>query len=722
MNSKKWLPFSFTKTSDNEANIANKEVSESTYDQETDESNNANTTGTLKYHTILGIQQPFYSPTLIKDIPGTYPMLIDDDKSKTESNTTSENDDETLDEPVKTKSGIILNPQPTKDKNDPLNWPIWRRDLALIVVGIHCFVGGGQTAVLAAGTTKITQEFNVPLTKVSYLVGLMMVALALGSLIASPTARIVGKRVTYLGGIVVFFFGSIGCACSKTYPALLISRIVSGFGVSTIESLPSATIAEIYYAHERAYRFGIYTLLLLGGKNLVPLFGSLVFQNLNIHWLFWIITIIVGIDFVLHVFFVPETFWNRAPVPNKRSLKESQFAREQGYKPPVGDYDDDEELSQEQQAQFLENMKLRVHFVSPTKKKTRIDNGNEIVLDTKNHLEGSSAKDETAQDDNAQDDTAVTIHSFGADYEAHNETPQQLFHKDHEKKDINSEEDVESSLEHNDTQSTFVTKSRRGSTATSVLTSGLSLYNGRHSKDKWKYIFVRPFVLFCYPHVLFSSFLYCFSIVWLIVIAQLVAHIFMDKVYKFSSLETGLIYISPFVGGCLGSLCAGTVSDYVVRYMSKRNHGFYEPEFRLLMCIPAVLATAIGMFAFGWSAQLHDMWFVPTFFFGLLAFGCSLASTTAITLTVDSYKNYAQESLVTFNVCKNIMGFIFSFFNTDFAQSSGTKTTFIVYGCVELALGLCAIPLYIYGKRIREWTQRANLMEFTYKQISQEKN
>lgn len=697
-----------------DTSVTIEDTSNDTVDHDFNENNAGNAADTLKYHTILGIQQPFYSSVLVKDIPGTYPMLIDDDKTENEPSTTF--GDENLDNPVKTKSGIILNPQPTKDKNDPLNWPIWRRDLALIVVGIHCFVGGGQTAVLAAGTTKISQEFNVPLTKVSYLVGLMMVALALGSLIASPTARIVGKRVTYLGGIAVFFFGSIGCACSNNYPALLISRIVSGFGVSTVESLPSATIAEIYYAHERAYRFGIYTLLLLGGKNLVPLFGSLVFQNLNIHWLFWIITIIVGIDFILHVLFVPETFWNRAPVPSKRSLKESQFAREQGYKPPIGDYDDDEELSQEQQAQFLENMKLKVHFVSPTKKKTRIDNGNEIVLDTQKHLNSDSTKKDN---EDAQDDTAVTIHSFGPEYNENDGTPHQLFHMDHEK-EFNTDKDVESSLEHNDTQSTFVGKSRRGSNATSVLTSGLSLYNGRHSKDKWTHIFLRPFVLFCYPHVLFCSFLYCFSVVWLIVIAQLVAHIFMDKTYNFTSLETGLIYISPFIGGCLGSLCAGTVSDYVVRFMSKRNHGFYEPEFRLLMCIPAVLATAAGMFAFGWSAQLHDMWFVPTFFFGLLAFGCSLASTTAITLTIDSYKNYAQESLVTFNVCKNIMGFIFSFFNTDFAQNSGTKTTFIVYGCVELALGLCAIPLYIYGKRIRDWTHKANLMEFTYKQISDE--
>ncbi|KAF2482144.1 hypothetical protein BDY17DRAFT_252589, partial [Neohortaea acidophila] len=38
---------------------------------------------------------------------------------------------------------IILEPQPDDSLNDPLNWRVWRRNLALGSLGFYCMVGGG---------------------------------------------------------------------------------------------------------------------------------------------------------------------------------------------------------------------------------------------------------------------------------------------------------------------------------------------------------------------------------------------------------------------------------------------------------------------------------------------------------------------------------------------------------------------------------------------------
>jgi len=46
---------------------------------------------------------------------------------------------------------IILNPQPDDHPDDPLNWAVWRRDAALLSLGWHCLIGGGQAPALAAG-------------------------------------------------------------------------------------------------------------------------------------------------------------------------------------------------------------------------------------------------------------------------------------------------------------------------------------------------------------------------------------------------------------------------------------------------------------------------------------------------------------------------------------------------------------------------------------------
>jgi MFS family permease len=191
-------------------------------------------------------------------------------------------------EKKKTKDGqIILEPQPEESKNDPLNWPAWRRDSALLSLGFYCMVGGGITPLLAAGFTNIAQDYDVSVESVALTTGLYMMGLGIGSVIASPTAILYGKRPVYLFSAIIFILASVWCALSPNFTSLVLARIFQGISVSPVECLPSATIAEIFFLHERAFRIGIYTLLLLGGKNLVPLVSAAVIQRLDWRWVFW---------------------------------------------------------------------------------------------------------------------------------------------------------------------------------------------------------------------------------------------------------------------------------------------------------------------------------------------------------------------------------------------------------------------------------------------------
>ena len=188
----------------------------------------------------------------------------------------------------KTANGkIILEPQPDDSLNDPLNWPAWRRDIALLSLGFYCMMGGGMTPILAAGFTNVAATYHVSISKVALTTGFYMMGMGLGSVVASPTAILFGKRPVYLVGTILFLISSVWCALSPNYPLLVIARIFMGLAVSPVECLPSATIAEIFFLHERAYRLGIYTLLLLGGKNLVPLVSAAIIQGLDWRWMFW---------------------------------------------------------------------------------------------------------------------------------------------------------------------------------------------------------------------------------------------------------------------------------------------------------------------------------------------------------------------------------------------------------------------------------------------------
>jgi multidrug resistance protein len=514
-----------------------------------------------------------------------------------------------------------------------------------------------MTPVLAAGFDDVAETYHVGLAQVALTTGLYMLGLGLGSVVASPTAILYGKRPVYLGAIILFVLSSIWCALSPNYASLVVARIVQGFAVSPVECLPSATIAEIFFLHERAYRLGMYTLLLLGGKNLIPLVSAVIVQSLGWRWVFWITSIVVGFCFFLIFFFVPETFWDRTPSPRHSRSRNHSRVQSRNHSPN----------------------KHRGNFHLPTKhaKKSTEELGKQtpsgipttplavspLAEHPKKHAHVGFADDpkDEKPEANSQVETGpiapgspISIHSGYFPRAPDNSDPEK---QDHTSDGLSSSAEPGSALDPDQLSEQFsihYTDYYRSAPPKSYRES-LKPWNGRLAKkDKWIRVCIRPFILFAYPAVLWSSLVYALAVGWLIVLSESVSHVYRDRnSYNFTALQVGLVYISPFVGGVLGTAVAGKVSDLVVRFMARRNDGVYEPEFRLIMALPITISTVIGLMGFGWSAEEKDNWIVPTVFFGVISFGCSLASTTAITFVVDSYRVYAGEALVTLNFSKS---------------------------------------------------------------------
>lgn len=635
---------------------------------------------------------------------------------------------------------IVLNPQPDDSVNDPLNWPVWQRDAALLSLGFYCLIGGGMTTILAAGFTNVAATYDVSQQKVAFTTGLYMLGLGVGSVIMSPTAIMFGKRPVYLLGATLFIISGVWCALSPNYPSLVIARVFQGIAVSPVECLPSATIAEIYFLHERAYRVGIYTLLLLGGKNLVPLASAAVIGSLGWRWVFWIVAMIVGACLVLLFLFVPETFWDRTPRPRRphkrptpqRTVSDLMTHGLRGRRPQKHAEGLDELKDTEKAPEVIKkprNANAHVGFV------------NDADLVDEKDIEEDGANISPAKVEEAVGDNGGPAET-PLPFQGLNEPiyPEPTLANNSFQRSASLEAVPQATLSPTRSESLEPgTPVPRNIQYTNRLrdrpkvpyVSLLKVWNGRIVHENWLKIAARPFVLFLYPSVLWSAVVYALSVGWLIVISESVSRIFESKqTYGFTPLQAGLVYISPFVGGLLGTAVAGKVSDIVVRYLTRLNGGIYEPEFRLLMAIPIALSTTIGLMGFGWSAQLMDAWIVPTIFFGLISFGCCLGSTTAITFCVDSYRMYSGEALVTLNFSKSMCpvwisstlhvadlfldvlhGLIFSLFIVDWLESDGSRTVFLAIGGIQLFCMLLTIPMYMYGKRARMWTVRKRLME-----------
>ena len=525
-----------------------------------------------------------------------------------------------------------------------------------------------MTPVLAAGFGEVSQTFDVSVSAVALTTGLYMMGLGIGSVIASPTAILFGKRPVYLVSGVVFILSSVWCALSPNYASLVIARIVMGIAVSPVECLPSATVAEIFFLHERAYRLGVYTLLLLGGKNLIPLVSAAIIESLGWRWVFWIVAMVVGFGLALLFLFVPETFWDRTPKPHHwdqyhhhdgRHQRPGKFGgiaalfrhknsdRHQDNLVDPHPAEVEKDVGQHSPASNKATPDSRPRSRHARFRKTDEDEKKESTdaadIPPAERIAESTESQQRGQSLIAQHGTS---HSPLEDIDSALQTsPAETVYSNHRQPGYFDESAVPAAH--------VYTNYYRGAPTKSFVQT-LKPFSGRLSNDSWFRVAFRPFILFCYPAILWSSLVYALSVGWLIVLSESVSTIYEARdTYNFTSLQAGLIYLSPFIGGVLGTAVAGKISDLIVRYISRKNGGIYEPEFRLIMAIPVALSTTIGLMGFGWSAAERDAWIVPTIFFAIISFGCCLGSTTAITFAVDSYRQYAGEALVTLNFSKS---------------------------------------------------------------------
>jgi len=570
-------------------------------------------------------------------------------------------------------------------------------------------VGGGMTPILAAGFQNVSESYGVTIPQVALTTGLYMMGLGVGSVIFSPTAIKFGKRPVYLATCFIFLLTAIWCALSPNYASLCVARVIQGIAVSPVECLPSATIAEIFYLHERAYRLGVYTLLLLGGKNLIPLVSAAIIQSLSWHWVFYIVAIVVGFCWILLFFFVPESFWDRTPRPHEPRPRRKSTLQMPFRRPS--------QLTREHKDEMN-----RVDSTMPTE--TGFQSGS---------ISGALAQ-RRAHDEKHHENHLPNIDSaLQAPHQSQHRLSQppppplltrdtsDYFHFTSNQPDTTNLETGNPSHSTNTTLSPIsrinsplhYTKALRHAPRKTYIQT-LQPYSGRLSPDSWLRIALRPAILLAYPAILWSSAIYALSVGWLIILSESVSTIYRSDAYayRFTAIQTGLIYLSPFIGGILGTAVAGKLSDVIVRFMARRNHGIYEPEFRLVMALPIALATTAGLWGFGWAAEERDAWIVPTVFFGVISFGCCLGSTTAITFAVDSYRQYAGEALVSLNWCKNVFdGLVFSLFFAHWLEADGSKTVFLALGGIQLAVCATTPVLYLYGKRARLWTLRKGMMD-----------
>jgi len=241
-------------------------------------------------------------------------------------------------------------------------------------------------------------------------------------------------------------------------------------------------------------------------------------------------------------------------------------------------------------------------------------------------------------------------------------------------------------------------------------------WNGYWDKVSFWRTFIRPFFVIASPIVMWATLLFTICISWLVLISITLSQIFSAPPYNFSVSAVGATNVSSFVASVIATLMAGFIIDGVAKYMSKRNNGIFEPEFRLPVMISYLIFTATGFFAWGESLYKSDPWPIPVIVcMGIINLGVQLGTTSVVTYVSDCHREQSAEAFAIMNFIKNMFAFGLTFYANDWLAVQGVRAAFFVIGGTTVAVTLTTIPMYIFGKKARSWVFRHGILDKSLK-------
>lgn len=178
----------------------------------------------------------------------------------------------------------------------------------------------------------------------------------------------------------------------------------------------------------------------------------------------------------------------------------------------------------------------------------------------------------------------------------------------------------------------------------------------------WFVLAIQPFFLLSFPAIVWAGVVYGVQVMWLSLLSSTQSLIFNAPPYNFSIEAVGDTNFAAFIGGSLGMLWGGIMSDKCTQYLTRKNGGIMEPEFRLWMMIPPAIINTVGVLMYGVGAAQDAHWIVSAGFgTAFIGFGIGSGGAIAITYAIDCYPEIASESLVLMLFLRNMIGTGFTF-------------------------------------------------------------
>ncbi|MCE2884839.1 MAG: MFS transporter [Planctomycetaceae bacterium] len=163
-----------------------------------------------------------------------------------------------------------------------------RRGLILLALTGSLSMIFVDLTVTAVAGPKIGADLGLSPTGIAWIANAYMVALAAAMAIGGRLGDILGKRTTFLAGVLGFAGASALCGAATSAELLIAGRVLQGLSACLMQPASSALVIETFPQGERGRAMGIYIGVSMSFFAIGPVLGGLLSEYAGWRWVFFI--------------------------------------------------------------------------------------------------------------------------------------------------------------------------------------------------------------------------------------------------------------------------------------------------------------------------------------------------------------------------------------------------------------------------------------------------
>ncbi len=234
----------------------------------------------------------------------------------------------------------------------------------------------------------------------------------------------------------------------------------------------------------------------------------------------------------------------------------------------------------------------------------------------------------------------------------------------------------------------------------------LALSRGRISEKSFFKGIIKPLGLVSSPIVFYSCFLNATVFLFLAGMSTFMSILLSSPPYDLTPSQIGLTNLPLFLAGLICGPFFGWMSDASVGLMARHNgtsKGMVEPEFRLVLLMVSTPITMVGLVGLGVSFQnsLPLVWILV--WMTVTNIGSIAGVQIAVAYVIDCHPEHSAQAFSSINMVAAGVVTVGITPMIGLLDTAGPMAVFGTMASVAAVVAGAALPIYVFGKKIRAW-------------------